>query len=785
MRQVSRYREIAIGDLLAPLAGRDVAILPNNGNLGDVLIHAATLEVLERARVRPRIVSGDLDEKGDVLLVGGGGNLIDRYDHLRSRLRRLHRRFEEVVILPHTICGDRTGAAFAGLEGNVRVVCRERYSYDFLRDIVPQADQLLLSDDMAFHFDYDPYRVAGAGTLNAFRLDHERTDVPLPPDNVDLSDAIQLPDRPFRREFWSLPYWREYLEAFLAAIAARAHVRTNRLHVAIAAGMLGKTVELFDNDYYKNRAVHEYSLADRCPAVKYVPAMDRRVSAPRPAGSFRPRRVTRHPPEISGGTATFRFDVDPPSPLYHVTRFTLTFPPGIDIQGLPERVWWTVFLLCLHPQWPYLAPCEVRLPVRLGPGEAEFWRRLVASALDTLEAYRTGETPGRSIELVDDGPLLAPFVRMTDIGACATAFSGGKDSLLQVGLLAELTERPLVVTTTSPLPGLFDHETPRRRHVLAEVGRRRPLTLVEVTSDLRATWENHYPRQLGYPVSVNETTDTFLYLSALLVVSMARGATHLFLASEAELQESVLREGRVVRGRHFMYSAATQRAISAWLAPGGLEYGSLTWPLHSAEILQLLWRRYPDLADLQYSCWKVGPTQAACSRCSQCFRIALGILAAGGHPERVGIDVLTAVEGKTAWRPDWPAAEDALPEDRMRADLSAGVIRSIQATPVARMLAAIGRSGPRRLTRRRTWAALAGYQQLRRRLAARVVPPPGYQAGFLRLVDGLVRDRLAAIFASRLPPAPEPSYAAQLANSEALTRWIAAPLDRARSPDAE
>jgi len=143
------------------------------------------------------------------------------------------------------------------------------------------------------------------------------------------------------------------------------------------------------------------------------------------------------------------------------------------------------------------------------------------------------------------------------------------------------------------------------------------------------------------------------------------------------------------------------------------------------------------------------------------------------------------VEGRRAWRPDWPAAEDALPEDRVRADLSAGVIRSIQATPVARVLAAITRSGPRRLTRRRTWAALAGYQQLRRRLTACVVPPPGYQAGFVRLVDGLVRDRLAAIFAGCLPPTPVPSYAARLANSEALTRWIAAPLDRAGSSAAE
>jgi hypothetical protein len=459
--------------------------------------------------------------------------------------------------------------------------------------------------------------------------------------------------------------------------------------------MLGKRVELFDSDGYKIRAVHEYSLAGQCPTVTYVPAGGRpaMVEAPVPSGSARPRRVTLHPPELSGGTATFRFDVDPPSPLYHATRFSLTFPPWIDVRGLPDRLWWTVFLLCLHAQWPYLAPCEVRLPIRLGPGEREFWRRLVSSYLDTLEAYRTGETPGRSIELVDEGPLLPPFASMADTGWCATSFSGGKDSLLQVGLLTELTRRPLVVTTTSPLPGLFDHETPWRRHVLSEVGRRRRLTFAEVTSDFRATWVNHYPRQIGYPVSVNETTDTFLYFAALLAVSMALGATHLFLASEAELQESVLRDGRVVRHPHFMYSAATQRAVSAWLGPSGMEYGSLTWPLHSGEVIRLLWSRYPDLASLQYSCWRVRADQAACSRCSQCFRIAVGIMAAGGHPERIGIDVPTVLEGRESWQPSWPAASDALPDDRVRADFSAAIIRSVRATPLAR---GPGRGGPRR-----------------------------------------------------------------------------------------
>ena len=774
------YREIKIHDLLGPMAGRDVAFLPNNGNLGDALIHAATLQVLERLGVGWRVVSGDKSERGDVLLLGGGGNLVDRYDHLLPRLQRLHDRFEDVVILPHTIFGRRVAEVFAGLGPNVRVVCRERRSYDFLADVLAHPERLFLSEDMAFHFDYGPYRADGAGALNAFRLDVERTEVVVPPDNVDLSEAVQLPGRPYDSNFWLLPYWREYLDAFLARIAASALVRTNRLHVAIAAGLLGKTVELFDNDYYKNRAVYEYSLAGRWPGVRYVPPRVQSPAAETGASNGRGalRRVTLHPPEVGPGTVTFRFDVDPPSPLYHATRFSLGFPPWIDVTTLPDRLWWTVFLLCVHAQWPYLAPCEVRLPVRLGPGELEFWRRLVASHLDTLEAYRTGETPGRRIDLVDGGPLLAPFTQLADTAWCATSFSGGKDSLLQVGLLTELTERPLVVTTTSPRSDLHDHTTPRRRHVLSEVGRRRGVTLVEVTSDLRATWENHYPAQLGYPVSVNETSDTFLYFSALLAVSMALGATHLFLASETEVQENTVRDGRIVQHPHFMYAAATQRAIAAWLAPAGVMYGSLIWPLHSAQVLELLWTRYPDLADLQYSCWMVGPDQAACSRCRQCFRIALGILVAGGRPERVGIDLPTVLQANQGWEPRWPAAPDALPNDRVGAHLHAGMIRTVQATSPARILANVALGGAGRLAERRTWAALAGYRRLRRRLTGLAAPSPGYRAGFLRLVDGLVRDRVASIYEAQLPAAPEASHADLVARSEALTRWIVEPLPR-------
>src|SRR6202011_5214788 len=86
---------------------------------------------------------------------------------------------------------------------------------------------------------------------------------------------------------------------------------------------------------------------------------------------------------------------------------------------------------------------------------------------------------------------------------CAAAFSGGKDSLLQAALLCEITERPLLGATTSRMPPLHDHQTARRRQVLADLPARREVTLLEVESDFRASWQNDFPPTEGFPVSVN------------------------------------------------------------------------------------------------------------------------------------------------------------------------------------------------------------------------------------------------------------------------------------------
>ena len=79
-------------------------------------------------------------------------------------------------------------------------------------------------------------------------------------------------------------------------------------------------------------------------------------------------------------------------------------------------------------------------------------------------------------------------------------------------MLRELGEAPVLVTVTSPGPWSLEHETPRRREVLAAVTERTGLELVEVRSDMRGQWRNEFAHPFG--LSVNEITDGLLYLAA-------------------------------------------------------------------------------------------------------------------------------------------------------------------------------------------------------------------------------------------------------------------------------
>ena len=498
--------------------------------------------------------------------------------------------------------------------------------------------------------------------------------------------------------------------------------------------------------------------------------------------------ITLEEPELAGSEVRFAWTVTPATALYARTSFHLRFPETVALGAVPRLLWWRIGLICLHAHWPLLRPCRIRLPVRLPVAEEEFWLRMTDAAVASLEARTGGGDSARTVALVGDGPFLAPpETARSPTGGVVACFSGGRDSITQAAMLAELGREPVLVTVTSPVSWSPEHDTPRRRQVLSEMTMRTGLELVEVSSDFRAGWDNTFAAA-RYGVGVNECTDALLFVAAAIAVAAARGAPLVAMASEAEVQDSLRRGGMVVQMRHFMYSAATQRALSAVLAPAGIGVVSLTSSLRQFQVQRLLAERYASLRDLQYSCWELTRDQAACSRCAECRKIAFNLLADGVPPAVAGIDLLELLLSLRDWSPGQrylttPPSNGAVPRELAGRGHEMQEVRCLAGTArgdVARLFD----GDPAQAERAR---ALAIYERLHEQaLGYEIEPEPGYVPGYLDVLDGGLREGVRGILEQHFQAAGPESHRAMLDNTRQLSAWLADPLERSgvAAPDA-
>jgi len=245
---------------LEPFRGVKVDFLANNGNIGDMLIHKSTMTLFSKFNIEVNIVNYN-QQLSKVLFVSGGGNLIDKYNYLLNRLKQLLRKYNEIIILPHTYYGKETALFLKSNEKKFKIICRELNSYFFLKQYKINSASLFVSRDLAFYMSLEAFKMKGKGELHAFREDIEKTGALLSHKNFDLSVQIKVDNAPFNLEFWNTDNWEEYLTNFIEIIASYSVVHTNRLHVAITAALLGKEVYLYPNSYYKNKGVYKFSLA--------------------------------------------------------------------------------------------------------------------------------------------------------------------------------------------------------------------------------------------------------------------------------------------------------------------------------------------------------------------------------------------------------------------------------------------------------------------------------------------------------------------------------------------
>ena len=213
------------------------------GNYGDSLIWHGTKELLSSLNISEYYVEISSPKYNDILFIDGGGNFVDYYSDIRDFLIKKPNIYKEIIILPHTIFGEKQIDILNHISSKLVVFCREKTSARFLDGRLTRG-KVYLWHDCAFYNKLIRCP-EGVGVLNAFRSDVESKQKKLPELNNDLSYN---------------GYAQKPLDELIKIIEKYKQINTDRLHIAICATLLGKKVRLFPNSYYKNKAVFDYSL---------------------------------------------------------------------------------------------------------------------------------------------------------------------------------------------------------------------------------------------------------------------------------------------------------------------------------------------------------------------------------------------------------------------------------------------------------------------------------------------------------------------------------------------
>lgn len=222
------------------------------GNYGDSLIWHGTKNLLSSLNISEQYVDTFSPRRNSVLLIDGGGNLVDYYSDVKEFLIKKPSLYDEIIILPHTIVGEKQIEVLNNISSKLTVFCREKVSAEFLEDRLTHGE-LYIWHDCAFYNDFSQ-TPTGKGVFNAFRSDKESILQALPRSNSDISYN---------------GYATKPLDELIGMLQKYEQVNTDRLHVAICATLLGKQVRLFPGSYYKNKAVFDYSLK-KLPNIIFI-----------------------------------------------------------------------------------------------------------------------------------------------------------------------------------------------------------------------------------------------------------------------------------------------------------------------------------------------------------------------------------------------------------------------------------------------------------------------------------------------------------------------------------
>ncbi|MBD3672550.1 MAG: polysaccharide pyruvyl transferase family protein [Planctomycetaceae bacterium] len=214
-----------------PLQGKQIGFVRPLGNVGDLLIEQATVQLFDHFRVQWRDWSPHQSLEGiQELVFGGGGNMGETYRSNWDLRGACLETGLPVTILPQSFLGPEDRPFH-------RVFVRENASFKF-------APEAILAPDLALAYEPKTSFPPAVETLGVFlRKDQEAHAVP----PWYSQDPVKLARTP---------------EEYLRLAARYESLITNRLHMAVAGILQDRHVILLPNSYHKNRSLYETWLRD-------------------------------------------------------------------------------------------------------------------------------------------------------------------------------------------------------------------------------------------------------------------------------------------------------------------------------------------------------------------------------------------------------------------------------------------------------------------------------------------------------------------------------------------
>jgi len=256
--------------LLAKLKSlKNFTYIPNPGNMGDMLIAAATLQFFDKNNLPYTMINNS--QNFDTVVYGGGGIWTNDYENAWIKFLPYFKQAKKILILPSSFHNCRK--FIEQLDERFIVFCREKQSYDYLTNQNTKAE-ILLDHDMAFRLDasifhiknfnlnYDDIRIIqklkhGYKKLSSIGLflREDCESIHNYPTDLDLSSLC------YGSEMSTKEYIMFCALIMLCAVDSVNAVVTDRLHVGIAGVLMGKETYLLDNSYKKISNVFKQTLS--------------------------------------------------------------------------------------------------------------------------------------------------------------------------------------------------------------------------------------------------------------------------------------------------------------------------------------------------------------------------------------------------------------------------------------------------------------------------------------------------------------------------------------------